>query len=184
MLAGVTASGVPSLSLRVGAFSCNSVHVLDRTVCYPAMVDPLAGSRLGPTSLSISRVKSASTRIRALTRARLGEEAQSGRSGKCKHRGSVQGASRPRSGERSERSLDAPECSCKIQSRSDTTTLAAADGLFGRVRNEMRGPYRFFFFSSDRGEPIQVHVKRDRKLAKLWLAPAESRTTMDSATRN
>ena len=34
-----------------------------------------------------------------------------------------------------------------------------------------RGPYRFFFFSSDRNEPGHVHVKRDRKLAKFWLAP-------------
>jgi hypothetical protein len=33
------------------------------------------------------------------------------------------------------------------------------------------GPYRFFFFSSDRDEPVHVHVKRDRKLAKFWLAP-------------
>lgn len=29
-------------------------------------------------------------------------------------------------------------------------------------------PYRF---SSDRNEPTHVHVKRDRKLAKFWLAP-------------
>ena len=34
------------------------------------------------------------------------------------------------------------------------------------------GPYRFFFFSSDRNEPKHVHIKRDRKLAKFWLAPA------------
>jgi hypothetical protein len=34
------------------------------------------------------------------------------------------------------------------------------------------GPYRFFFFSSDRGEPIHVHVARDRKAAKFWLEPA------------
>ena len=33
------------------------------------------------------------------------------------------------------------------------------------------GPYRCFFFSSDRNEPIHVHVKRDDKLAKFWLAP-------------
>ena len=33
------------------------------------------------------------------------------------------------------------------------------------------GPYRFFFFSSDRNEPVHVHVKRDHKLAKFWLAP-------------
>jgi hypothetical protein len=34
------------------------------------------------------------------------------------------------------------------------------------------GPYRFFFFSSDRAEPAHVHVARERKLAKYWLAPA------------
>jgi hypothetical protein len=33
------------------------------------------------------------------------------------------------------------------------------------------GPYRFFFFSSDRGEPPHVHVARDRKTAKFWLQP-------------
>jgi hypothetical protein len=27
------------------------------------------------------------------------------------------------------------------------------------------------FFSSDRGEPIHVHVERDRKTAKFWLGP-------------
>jgi hypothetical protein len=33
------------------------------------------------------------------------------------------------------------------------------------------GPYRFFFFSSDRGEPSHVHVTRERKAAKFWLEP-------------
>ncbi len=33
------------------------------------------------------------------------------------------------------------------------------------------GPYRFFFFSSDRGEPTHVHVDRDQRLAKFWLSP-------------
>lgn len=33
------------------------------------------------------------------------------------------------------------------------------------------GPYRFFFFSSDRNEPAHIHVKRDGKIAKSWLAP-------------
>ena len=33
------------------------------------------------------------------------------------------------------------------------------------------GPYRFFFFSSDRSEPPHVHVSRDRKTAKIWLEP-------------
>ncbi|MCL1473599.1 DUF4160 domain-containing protein [Argonema antarcticum A004/B2] len=33
------------------------------------------------------------------------------------------------------------------------------------------GPYGFIFFSSDRGEPPHIHVKRDRQLAKYWLEP-------------
>jgi hypothetical protein len=33
------------------------------------------------------------------------------------------------------------------------------------------GPYSFVFFSSDREEPLHIHVKRDDKLAKFWLSP-------------
>ena len=33
------------------------------------------------------------------------------------------------------------------------------------------GPYSFIFFSSDRGEPAHIHVKRDRQLANFWLSP-------------
>jgi hypothetical protein len=33
------------------------------------------------------------------------------------------------------------------------------------------GPYSFVFFSSDREEPPHIHVKRDRRIAKFWLAP-------------
>ncbi|MEA5449288.1 DUF4160 domain-containing protein [Leptolyngbya sp. CCNP1308] len=33
------------------------------------------------------------------------------------------------------------------------------------------GPYSFIFFSSDRGEPAHIHVKRDRQIAKFWLSP-------------
>jgi len=33
------------------------------------------------------------------------------------------------------------------------------------------GPYKFIFFSSDREEPIHIHAKRDRQIAKFWLAP-------------
>ena len=36
------------------------------------------------------------------------------------------------------------------------------------------GPYRFFFYSSDAGEPIHVHVERDEKVAKFWLAPVST----------
>ena len=33
------------------------------------------------------------------------------------------------------------------------------------------GPYRFFFYSNEEGEPPHIHVQRDRKLAKFWLDP-------------
>ena len=33
------------------------------------------------------------------------------------------------------------------------------------------GPYRFFFFSNERGEPRHVHVEAGPGYAKVWLAP-------------
>ena len=33
------------------------------------------------------------------------------------------------------------------------------------------GPYRFFFYAGDHGEPIHVHVERDDKIAKFWIEP-------------
>jgi hypothetical protein len=33
------------------------------------------------------------------------------------------------------------------------------------------GPYRFFFYASDGGEPPHVHVERDDCEAKYWLDP-------------
>lgn len=33
------------------------------------------------------------------------------------------------------------------------------------------GPYRFFFFAGDRGEPLHIHVERDGNTAKFWLDP-------------
>ena len=36
------------------------------------------------------------------------------------------------------------------------------------------GPYRLFFYSSDRDEPAHVHVERDAAVAKFWLAGAET----------
>ncbi|MCB9134938.1 MAG: DUF4160 domain-containing protein [Anaerolineales bacterium] len=33
------------------------------------------------------------------------------------------------------------------------------------------GPYRFFFYSGDRGEPPHVHVEREDDKAKFWLQP-------------
>ena len=33
------------------------------------------------------------------------------------------------------------------------------------------GPYRFFFYSGDRDEPVHIHVERDNHTAKFWLKP-------------
>ncbi len=33
------------------------------------------------------------------------------------------------------------------------------------------GPYRFFFYSNEMGEPPHVHVRRDAGVAKFWLVP-------------
>ncbi len=33
------------------------------------------------------------------------------------------------------------------------------------------GPYRFFFYASDLGEPPHIHVERERAVAKFWLNP-------------
>ncbi len=33
------------------------------------------------------------------------------------------------------------------------------------------GPYSFIFFSSDKGEPPHIHVRRERQIAKFWLDP-------------
>jgi hypothetical protein len=33
------------------------------------------------------------------------------------------------------------------------------------------GPYAFVFFSSDKGEPPHIHVKRERRIVEFWLDP-------------
>jgi hypothetical protein len=33
------------------------------------------------------------------------------------------------------------------------------------------GPYRFYFYASDRDEPVHIHVERDDDIAKYWLEP-------------
>ena len=33
------------------------------------------------------------------------------------------------------------------------------------------GPYRFFFYSNENGEPPHIHIQRERMLAKFWLQP-------------
>jgi Domain of unknown function (DUF4160) len=39
------------------------------------------------------------------------------------------------------------------------------------------GPYRLFFYSSDRDEPPHVHVERDENVVKLWLDPVRLHRT-------
>ena len=34
------------------------------------------------------------------------------------------------------------------------------------------GPYRFYFYSYDCGEPRHMHVDREQRSAKFWLDPA------------
>ena len=36
---------------------------------------------------------------------------------------------------------------------------------------ETIGPYRFFFYASDRDEPIHVHVMKNKATAKYWIDP-------------
>jgi hypothetical protein len=43
------------------------------------------------------------------------------------------------------------------------------------------GPYRFFFYSNERGEPPHIHVQHDRKLAKFWLEPVALASSTDLA---
>jgi len=33
------------------------------------------------------------------------------------------------------------------------------------------GPYRFYFYSNEKGEPPHIHVQRERFLAKFWINP-------------
>ena len=33
------------------------------------------------------------------------------------------------------------------------------------------GPYRFFFYSNEQGEPPHIHIQRENALAKFWLNP-------------
>ncbi len=35
------------------------------------------------------------------------------------------------------------------------------------------GLYRFYFYSFDCGEPMHVHVRRENRNAKFWVAPVE-----------
>ena len=45
------------------------------------------------------------------------------------------------------------------------------------------GPYRFYFYSSDRDEPAHVHVRRDAVHAKFWLHPVALASPGDFSPR-
>ncbi len=40
------------------------------------------------------------------------------------------------------------------------------------------GPYRLFFYASDRDEPPHIHVERDDDVAKFWLDPVRLQRTI------
>jgi hypothetical protein len=37
-----------------------------------------------------------------------------------------------------------------------------------------RDGYRFFFYSNEDGEPVHIHVIREKTEAKFWLSPARA----------
>ncbi len=39
------------------------------------------------------------------------------------------------------------------------------------------GPYRLFFYSGDKNEPIHIHVEREDKVAKFWINPVRLETS-------
>jgi len=41
------------------------------------------------------------------------------------------------------------------------------------------GPFRFFFYSNEYGEPPHIHIQRENMLAKFWLRPV----SLASSTR-
>ncbi|PCJ40892.1 MAG: hypothetical protein COA71_09835 [SAR86 cluster bacterium] len=45
------------------------------------------------------------------------------------------------------------------------------------------GPYRFFFYSNEKGEPAHIHIQRDRMLAKFWLKPVSLASSTRFASR-
>jgi hypothetical protein len=45
------------------------------------------------------------------------------------------------------------------------------------------GPYRFFFFSNERGEPPHVHVEREEAIAKFWLNPVRLASSSEFSAR-
>ena len=46
------------------------------------------------------------------------------------------------------------------------------------------GPFRFFFYSNEQGEPAHIHVQRDRMLAKFWLDPVSLAGSTRFSARN
>ena len=70
--------------------------------------------------------------------------------------------------------LPEPPCASPGRSLSATLGSPATSVLDSNVSPTVltAGPYRFFFYASDMGEPPHIHVQRDRAVAKFWLDPA------------
>ena len=54
----------------------------------------------------------------------------------------------------------------------ESPVIVAYPFLGRRMPTVLRsGRYRFFFYSSDRGEPAHIHVEHAGHAAKVWLSP-------------
>jgi hypothetical protein len=77
-----------------------------------------------------------------------------------------------------------PSAACVRRTGSLETRIANwQDEIIVSPTIFQRGPYRFFFFSSDRSEPPHVHVMRERRLAKFWLGPIRLATCVGFGKR-
>ncbi|MCI2285826.1 DUF4160 domain-containing protein [Colwellia sp. MSW7] len=46
------------------------------------------------------------------------------------------------------------------------------------------GPFRFFFYSNENGEPAHIHIQRENMLAKFWLKPIALATQLGFPQKN
>ena len=51
------------------------------------------------------------------------------------------------------------------------------------IVKDIRGPYRFVFYSFDCNEPKHVHVRRERMVCKFWLEPVSLARNHDFGAR-
>lgn len=61
--------------------------------------------------------------------------------------------------------------SFRLGLRNDLVVVYEANAATRMPTLRRSGPYRFFFYSNEQGEPPHIHVQRDHLLAKCWLRP-------------